>query len=429
MSLLILGIHYQSASIEIREQFAFVGNSACEMSCGLVKEGWVAEALILSTCHRTELYCYRPEEISLDIQGAILDRLMGAGTLKRKSLMPFFYTHRDLTAVIHTMRVASGLESMVLGEAEIFGQMKRAYVEALQAGSLGKILNRLFQTTFSVVKTVRNKTNIGAHPVSIGFAAAKLIECKFRCSLTKPLPLKDARVLLMGAGEIIRLTALHLQKLGVSRWWIANRTTTSAEMLGERLKATVIPWGSLREHLCHVDIVVTATSSQQPIIKKPWIDHALKYNHSLFILDLAVPRDVEPNIAHLEEISLYTVDDLQEMVEENRNIRKENAIKAEAMIQIEAEIFMASLNGDPESSLIRELRDKAEQLRDEACRLASKKLKAGQSPEDVLQRMALSLTNQWLHDPVKQIRLACRERDKTKLEFIRELLGLTEYAE
>lgn len=427
MVLLVLGIHYQSAPIEIREQFAFVGNAASEISRRLIQDGWVSEALILCTCHRTELYAYTEDSIATANQTAILERLTSESSLKPESLMPYLYVYTGLAAVKHLMRVASGLESMVFGEAEIFGQLKRAYASAFRSETIGKILNRLFQTTFSSAKTIRTKTSIGAHPISVGFMAARLIEQRVVAKAIQPLHLDEARVLLIGAGEIIRLTALHLQKLGVSHWKIANRTTEFAEVLANRLQAEIIPWSSLEQGFSDVDIVITATSSALPLVKKAWIEEALQHKKLMLLLDLAVPRDIEPVVGTLEGVSLYTVDDLRDIIEDNLNIRKEGAVLAERIIQTQAEAFMDNLRAESAMSLIRELRDTVEELCHSALREALRKLKAGMPAEEVLERLACGLTNQWLHHPTRRLRQAAIEEDEAALLFTRELFGLREH--
>lgn len=429
MGLLALGVHYQSTPIEIREQFAFVGSAACEISRCLVQEGCVAEALMVCTCHRTELYCYTEDPISNALEMSILERLAQNTTLRRADLMPYVYAYTDLAAINHIIKVASGLESMVLGEAEIFGQMKRAYTAALHAGTIGKVLNRLFQTTFANVKHIRSKTNIGSNPVSIGFMAAKLIEHKMTVSTICPTKLCEAKVLLIGAGEIIRLTALHLQKLGVVHWAIANRTTDLAQTLANQLQATVISWDELVDHLGAADVVITATSSAVPIVKQSWIEKVLKYKRNLLLLDLAVPRDIEPIVGTLPGVSLYTVDDLRGTIEENLNIRKESAQVAKEIIHTQAKAFMDSLRVESVKSLIRTFRDTMEQSRDEALSEALRKLKAGQCPEMVLKRLAFGLTNQWLHHPTQRLKQAGLEEDESSLIFTRELFGLTECVE
>lgn len=430
MGLLALGIHYQSASISVREQFALVGEAAGEMACVLMRKGLVSEALILCTCHRIEFYCCVPDPHSNMAQMAIVDCWVQESEGARDSLMPYLYMHSDISAVKHLMSVASGLNSMAVGETEIFGQIKQAYSVAFNAGTIGKTLHRLFQATFSVAKSVRSKTGIGSNPVSIGFAAAKLIAQR---TLEASKNLKELSVLLIGAGEIIRLTALHLQKLGICHWKIANRSEVTAKTLANSLTLNgegvqVVPYQYLADCFADVDVVITATSSPLPVVKTAWIANALTLasGKNMLLLDLALPRDIEPEVALLAGIALYTVDDLQDIVSINLNIRQEAASLAEKMIHARGRAFMDELRLESSLSLIRNLRDRAEQLRDEALSDAMKKLDAGQPAEMVLQRLACGLTNQWLHHPTKRLRKAGIEGDESRLLFTRELFGFTE---
>ena len=254
MGLLTLGIHYQSTPITLREQFAFVGEAACAVGRDLIKEGLIRESLILCTCHRTELVCFLPEPITKDREVAIVECLIQHTSIRYELLKPHLYSYTDIAAVTHLMRVACGLDSMVFGEAEILGQMKQAYALASAGGTIDKILNRLFQTIFTVAKAVRTKTRIGENPISIGFAAAKWVVQQQRP--INALPIHEVRVLLVGAGEIIRLTALHLQKLGIQNWKIANRSIESAQILAERLGAELIAWELLSKALLETDVII-----------------------------------------------------------------------------------------------------------------------------------------------------------------------------
>ncbi len=434
MGLLTLGIHYQFTPITIREQFAFVGEAACVVGRDLIKEGLISESLILCTCHRTELVCFLPEAITQDKKMAIIERLIQHSSISYELLKQHLYSYTDIAAVRHLMRVACGLDSMVLGEAEILGQMKQAYALAFAGGTVDKTLNRLFQTIFTVAKSVRTKTRIGANPISIGFAAAKWIVQQMHVNV---LPVQNMRVLLVGAGEIIRLTALHLQKLGIQHWKIANRSIESAQVLAKRLGAELIAWELLSKTLLETDIIITGTGSALPVLKKSCFENALAYRnislenkkHTILILDLAVPRDIEPSVRALEGVALYTVDDLQGIIEQNLQARKEEALSAENIIETEAKAFMENLKAVETTELIRNLKDKVEHSRDQALSEALRKLQAGQSPEEVLQRLACTLTNQWLHGPIQRLRQAGKEEDKSGLQFGAELFGLTELVE
>jgi glutamyl-tRNA reductase len=369
------------------------------------------------------------EPITKDNQVAIIEWLIQHSSITYELLMPHLYRYTDIAAVEHLMRVACGLDSMVFGEAEILGQMKQAYALASAAGILHKILNRLFQTIFTVAKAVRSKTRIGANPISIGYAAAKWVA---QMRLNTP-PIHEMRVLLVGAGEIIRLTALHLQKLGIQHWQIANRSIESAQILAKRLGGTVISWELLSNALLETDIVITGTGSAIPVLKQSCFEAALAYKnmhnnkkYTMLILDLAVPRDIEPTVSALEGIALYTVDDLQGIIEQNLYARKEESLYAESMIRAEAEAFIENLKAMSATALIRSLRDKVEQLRDQALSEALRKLQSGQAPEEVLQRLACTLTNQWLHHPTQRLRQAAKEEDESGLLFGAELFGLIE---
>jgi len=415
MGLMALGINYQSAPIAIRETFTFSHDAASQVVCGLVRDAVAFEAVLLSTCNRTELYCDTVDPLR------IFSWLEGHNKLLNEDVRKYSYSYSDISAVRHIMRVASGLDSMVLGEGEILGQLKTAFGVASQAGTIGKFLGRLFQTTFSVAKMVRTETGVGINPVSLGYAAARLSERIFS-------DLKEVRVLLIGAGDIIRLTAKHLQRLGVKKWVVANRTLARAELLASQLKGVVIEWDMIFDQLPNVDIVITGTGSALPILHKNTVEWALKQRkrRPMFMVDLAVPRDIEPCVAELEDVYLYCIDDLKALVEDNRTARKEAAVMAERIIALKAEQFMGWIKAESAWSTLHAFREKFERVRDQEVEDALKKLRGGQSPEVVLQRLAHGLTGRLLHEPTLKLREAGFEGNQELLALTRDLFELND---
>lgn len=323
MHLLTFGLNHRTAPVSLREKAAFTSEQLPGAVRSLVSSGNVAEAAIVSTCNRTEIYCHqnsaRPDQV--------FEWLCNYGQLDAANLDAATYCLPGEEAVQHAFRVASGLDSLVLGEPQILGQMKSAFTTAYNAGATGKILNRLFQHTFSVAKQVRTETLIGASTVSVAFAAVDLARRIFS-------QLTDQTVLLIGAGETIELVARYFRNSVVNRIIVANRSIERAQMLAGGHNSEAISLADIADRLHEADIVVASTASTLPIVGKGTVERALKTRRHkpVLMIDLAVPRDIEPEVGSLRDVFLYTVDDLENIVEKNIGSRREAADDAEKKI-------------------------------------------------------------------------------------------------
>ncbi len=415
MQLLSLGINHETAPVEVREQAAFALEELPEALRDLRDRGAANEAAILSTCNRTELYC------RLDGQDwhRILEWFCDYHGLARESVRPYLYRHTDEQAVAHAFRVAAGLDSMVLGEPQILGQLKQAFACAHKAGATGKILNRLFQHSFAVAKQVRTDTAIGASAVSVAFAAVTLARQIFS-------DLKRQTVLLVGAGETVELVARHLKEQGIGHMIVANRSVERAQGLADDFGAEAISLPELPERLAEADIVISSTASPLPILGKGAVERALKLrrHRPMFLVDLAVPRDIEAEVAELDDAYLYTVDDLRQVVEENMQSRRAAAREAEKIIAAQVHDFMRWLHSLEAVPTIRALRSRTEALRDAELARARRALARGADPERVMADLARSLTNKLTHAPTAALREATRDRDRRLLEAARRLFRL-----
>ena len=413
MSLLAFGLNYKTASIATRECTAFTPERVVAALQDLVSQGAANEAVLLSTCNRTELYTDAHDP-------ALLGKwLAEQHQLREEKLRQCWYFHQDQAAVCHAMRVASGLDSMVLGESQILGQMKTAYAVADQAGTIGVQLGHLFQTVFTVTKQIRTDTAIGVNPVSVAYAAVSLAKRIFT-------DLSQCTVLLIGAGETIELTATHLANQGVKRIVVANRHVDKAQRLADRFYGHGIAIGDVPVYLSETDIVITATASQLPILGKGSVERALKArkHKPIFMVDLAVPRDIEPEIAELPDAYLYNVDDLRGLVQENLQSRRNAAEQAEAIIEIQAKYYMHKLRELNANDTIRDLRHKLEKIRDQATTKALAQLQRGVDPQQVAEQMAFQLTNKILHRPTTQLRQVAFDGRGELLLLARHLFDL-----
>lgn len=415
MTLLAFGINHKTAPVDIRERVAFSPSTLPEALRDLTAHNRISEAAILSTCNRTELYCGldngNPEEV--------LGWFREFHHLSRSELDPYIYAHPDKLAVRHILRVASGLDSMVLGEPQILGQMKQAYNTAREAGTVGRLLGRLFQHTFTVAKQVRTDTAIGASPVSVAFAAVNLAKQIFS-SLT------EHTALLVGAGETIELVARHLHESGIGRIIVANRTVERAHNLAAEFGGFAIALNEIPAHLAEADIVIASTASPLPILGKGMVESALKIrkHRPMFMVDIAVPRDIEPEVGKLEDVYLYTVDDLQEIIDEGLRSRQEAAQQAEEIIDTQVAHFMGWLRSLEAVSTIRQYRETGEALRNLVTEQALRQLQSGQEPEAVIREFGRLLTNKLMHEPCAQLKQASYDGRLELLEAARELFNL-----
>jgi glutamyl-tRNA reductase len=415
MILLAIGINYNTAPVAIREKLAFSPDELHHALQDLVNLSDISEAAILSTCNRTELYCVTQ---SADAN-LLIDWLSQHKRLPKIELNPYLYTFTDNACIRHIFRVACGLDSMILGEPQILGQMKTAYQTAFDAQTIGKLLGKLFQHTFTSAKKVRTDTAIGSSPVSVAFAAVQLAQQIFD-------KLSEQTALLIGAGETIELTARHLSQQGIGRIIIANRTLEKAHHLAMQFNGYAISLAEIPTHLAEADIVISSTSSQLPILGKGSVESALKKrkHKPMFMVDLAVPRDIEMEVENLDDVYLYTVDDLQHTVEQNMNSRRQAALQAEEIIDTQVDYFLAWLRAQSAQTLIKDYRTQAEIWRDEALRKALISLNNGAPAQDVITRLAHTLTNKLIHTPSTQLRVAAESERHDVLAAALEIFQL-----
>ncbi|MDD4929642.1 MAG: glutamyl-tRNA reductase [Gallionella sp.] len=410
MQLFAFGLNHQTAPLAVREQVAFNVDGIENALRDLVENGGAKEATILSTCNRMELYCNaaRPDHA--------IDWLAQYHHLPRKELEPYLYSLPREQAVKHSFRVASGLDSMVLGEPQILGQMKQAVRQAEQAGTMGILLHKLFQNTFSVAKQVRTETEIGSNLVSMAAAAVRLAERIFPS-------ISEQNVLFIGAGEMIELNAVYFAARNPRRITVANRTLERAQTLARQYDGQAITLSDLPEQLAKNDIIITCTASQLPILGKGMVERALKARRHkpLFIVDLAVPRDVEAEVAQLNDVFLYTVDDIAEVVKDGLEARQGAVKEAEVIIASGVSDFMHWMESRNVVPTIRALREHAEQSRRQELEKAMRQLARGESADKVLEAMSRGLTNKFLHAPTHSLNQAHGSDRDNFLEVVRRL--------
>jgi glutamyl-tRNA reductase len=405
VSLLVLGINHQTAPVSLRERVAFDAQALPRALATLSALPQVHEVALLSTCNRTELYA-----VADDSGQALADWLAthpaDAAAIAGQDLHAYLYRHHDADAARHLFRVATGLDSLVLGEPQILGQVKEAWAAARGAGTLGGQLDRLFQHAFATAKRARTDTRIGANPVSVASAAVRLAQESFA-------RLDDSTVLLVGAGETIELAARHLSEGRVKRLLVANRTLAHAQELATRHGGVALPLAELDRHLAEADIVISATAARDLVVRAPQVAAALaqRRHRPMLLLDLAVPRDIEAAAAELKDVFLYTVDDLERAIEDNRRSRREAAREAEAIIELQTARFVETTLAATRQQPLRQLRAHGERARDTALAKARQQLAGGRDPHEVLDLLAHSLTNQLLHAPTAALREAALSGD------------------
>jgi glutamyl-tRNA reductase len=424
MGILALGINHKTAPVAVREKVSFDPATMQDALLQVLQTlELVTEVSILSTCNRTEVYCSHKDdcEDAGNVAGkAILSWLSKYHEIDEQVLIDSSYTHHDDDAVQHMMRVASGLDSLVLGEPQILGQFKSAFAVSQQAGTTGSNLGRLFRQTFTVAKEVRTNTAIGQNPVSVAFAAVSMAKHIFS-------DFSKSTALLIGAGETIDLVAKHLKDAGIKQIIVANRTLARAQKLAEQFHAEAVLLEDIAQELPRADIVISSTASPLPILGKGTVERALKKRrHSpIFMVDIAVPRDIEQEVGDLNDVFLYTVDDLKDIIEENVKSRQDAAKQAEQLIVSGVERFMRELRSLDVVSTVTSLRGHVESLRDECLTKARKQLANGDDPAKVLQQFAHTYTNKILHTPTKQMRQAGAEGQLEVMDWVQELFQLS----
>lgn len=417
MTLLALGINHKTAPVDLRERVTFSPETLDQALESLLAQPMVQGGVVLSTCNRTELYLSVEEQDNL--QEALIRWLCNYHGLNEEDLRKSLYWHQDNDAVSHLMRVASGLDSLVLGEPQILGQVKKAFADSSRGHLNVSELKRMFQKSFSVAKRVRTETDIGASAVSVAFAACTLARQIFES-------LSSVTVLLVGAGETIELVARHLREHHVRKMVIANRTRERAQALADEVGAEVIALSDIDERLKEADIIISSTASPLPIIGKGMVERALKArrNQPMLLVDIAVPRDVEPEVGKLANAYLYSVDDLQNIIQHNLAQRKAAAVQAESIVEQETSEFMAWLRAQSASETIREYRSQSEQVREELTAKALAALEQGGDAQEIMQDLARKLTNRLIHAPTKSLQQAARDGDDERLHILRNSLGL-----
>lgn len=417
MELLAVGLNHQSAPLHIRERLAFSADQLGQALRSLTShhqvrhDGTALEAAILSTCNRTEIYC-ASDNVSL-ARSSLIEWLNTERQVQGDRIASHLYTLPADNAVRHAFRVASGLDSMVLGEAQILGQMKLAAREAEQAGTLGLMLHQLFQRTFAVAKEVRSTTEIGAHSVSMAAAAVRLAQRIFG-------DLRARNVLFVGAGEMIELCATHFAAQHPAQMSIANRTVERGQALARRFNASTLPLADLPQQLHRFDIVVSCTASTLPLIGLGMVERACRQRRRepVFMVDLAVPRDIEPEVAQMDDVFLYTVDDLSSIVAEGRELRRGAVEQAEAIIENRVEHFMRWVQERQIVPTIRDLQEKGQHMAQFELEHARRQLARGVDPEKALEQMAFRLTNKFLHGPLTALHQASPDDRERLLKWL-----------
>ena len=413
MQLFAFGINHETAPLSLREQVVFHAENMVQALRDLVDRHPVEEAAIISTCNRTEVYCHTQEP------SQAMHWLADYHKVKTQHLEPYLYKFPQERAVKHAFRVASGLDSMVLGEPQILGQFKDAVRAADEAGTLGVLLNKLFQRTFSVAKTVRSETEIGASTVSMASAAVRLAERIYPS-------IAEQSALFVGAGEMIELTATHFAAQHPRHLTFANRTLERAQHLAERFRGRAITLNELAAQLAVHDIIVSCTASTLPIIGKGLIESALRArkHRPFLIIDLAVPRDVEAEVGALDDVFLYSVDDLGNIAREGLDVRESAVAQAEAIIETQVGDFMQWLDNRELVPAIRALRDDAERARRHEVERALRRLARGDAAQNVLEQLSYALTNKLLHAPTHALNHANDDDREQLVNMVRRLYQL-----
>lgn len=397
MQLFAFGLNHTTAPVEVRERVNFSPERLKHALREVVDYELAKEIIIISTCNRTELYSY----LESDNHHAVINWLSHYHNTSRKLLDEHLYTYSNEKAVRHLLRVASGLDSMILGEPQILGQLKTAYHIAREEKTTGRLLSKLFEHSFSVAKQVRTDTAIGSSPVSVAFAAVRLAQQIFG-------DLSGATALLIGAGETIELTARHLHENHLNRMIVANRTVERARQLAKEFAGYAITLAEIPVHLAEADIVISSTASPTYLLTQAEVKQAIKVrrHRPIFMVDIAVPRDIDPKVGELEDVYLYSVDDLNEVIQESLRSRQQAAQQAEEIIDTQVTHFMGWWKSLDTIEIICHLRDRAQETRQALVAKAKRMLDNGKSPYEVIDYLAHTLTNTLMHTPCVQLRQA-----------------------
>ena len=414
MPLHILGLNHTTAPVEIREQVVFAGDDIARALNALRNVDDIAEAVILSTCNRTEIYVQTGQD-SLDTLRSWLQEDQALNVAAQSAL----FTLQGDAAVRHLFRVACGLDSMVLGEPQILGQLKDAFRQADQSGTVGANLTRLFQHTFSVAKKIRTDTKIGSSPVSVAYAAVNLAE-QFFAGFSRHT------ALLIGAGATVELVARHLDGKGIGRLFVANRDITRAQTLASRFDGFALPLSELEGTLPEADILISGTASPEAIVSQDQMLRAVKARRRkpIFAVDLAVPRDLDPAISQVDDVYLYTIDDLDKVIVEGQSNREAAAVDANRILDDEMRRYLSIERGKQVAPVITALRDKCDELRHEVLEQARRRLARGADGDEVLDYATAALLKKLLHNPSVHLREAGEASDEVLIEAAQKLFDL-----
>jgi len=415
MSLLAFGINHTTAPLAIRERVAFAPEKIAAALHEAREQASLTEVSILSTCNRTEIYANSDTEAQVLFDWLVQHTAIGADDLAN-----CYYCYRDDDAVRHMMKVAGGLDSLVLGEPQILGQMKSAFAVAREAGTIRGQLHNVFQQVFSIAKRVRTETAIGENPVSVAYAAVTLAQQIFS-------NLKQDTALLIGAGETIELVARHLVEQGIKQIIVANRTFERAQHIAREFSGEAILLADIPDYLHRADIVISSTASQLPLLGKGAVESALKKrkHKPMFMLDIAVPRDIEEQVDELQDVYLYTVDDLHRVIDQNKKSRVAAADKAEEIIAEGVEQYRRNARSLNAVATVKAYRKKAESLRDAELQKILRALESGGDPEQLLQQLARNLTNKLIHAPTTMLKDASANGRIDMIQVAQELFDLS----
>jgi len=421
MSLLLVGLNHETAPVAVRERVSFAPEQLPEGLRDACALPGISEVVILSTCNRTEIIVAGDDNTGAPVVGAWLETFRA---LPQGELAPNLYSLQGQEAMRHLVRVASGLDSLVMGEPQILGQFKTAVGEARRAGTVGGELGRTLDQVLAVAKRVRTESGIGQNPVSVAFAAVRLARHIFD-------DFSQTTALLIGAGEMIELVARHLKEAGVPRLIIANRTVGRAELVAAEHGGEAIALAQIPDHLARADIVVSCTASQLPILGKGAVEQALRARRRkpMFMVDIAVPRDIEPQVAELRDVYLYSVDDLKQIIDENLRAREQAAEKAVVIVEEGVDGWLRGQRALDAVGTLRDYRSQAERLRDQELERALKSLRGGAEPEEVLAQFGRNLTNKLVHGPSIELRRAGEEGRHELLDWARRLFGLSHHGD
>jgi glutamyl-tRNA reductase len=418
MAVVVVGLNHTTAPVAVRERLAFSDATLAE-ALAHFRPPEVQELVILSTCNRVELYM-QTNDVDASVASAVAF-VAACHAVPPTQFTPHLYQLSDLEAVRHLFRVAASLDSLVLGEPQILGQVKASYLAAHAAGRTGLILAHLFERALRVAKAIRTETGISDHAVSVSYAAVELAKKIFES-------LQQRTVMVLGAGDTAALAARHLVSQGVSSVFIANRTSERAVYLAQALQAKAIPWEAFPEHLAYTDIVVSSTSAPHPIIEPAMVREAMRARRSrpMFFIDIAVPRDVDPAVNTLENVFLYDIDDLQNVVQENRRERQREALAAEEFVWQEVRQFEQWLAVRDAVPTIVALRQQAEAMRQQELEKALHKFgPLDERQRRVLEALTCGIVNKLLHAPTVSLKRASQEGQvRDAVHLVRHLFNL-----